>query len=103
MNIELLRCKNDGRVFEMAGLKMMMFDNGAGESLRCRFICDWCKVDTYVTGKERLFMEIERNDPDVVLIDVNVYERIDGIETSRMIRSKFNVGEGGCNIFRSGS
>ena len=75
----------------MPGLSMMMFDNGNGTGIRCRFISEWCKVESFVPDTERLLSEIEKNDPDVVLIDMDVYERIDGIETSRMIRSKFNV------------
>ena len=36
-------------------------------------------------------MEIEKVKPDVVLMDLGLYEKIDGIETSRMIRSRFDV------------
>ena len=75
----------------MLGLSMMMFDNGNGTGIRCRFINEWFKVESFVPDTERLLSEIEKNDPDIVLIDMGVYERIDGIETSRMIRSKFNV------------
>ena len=75
----------------MSGLKLMMFDNGTGTGIRCRFISEWCKAESFVPDTERLLLEIEKNDPDVVLIDLNVYARIDGIETSRRIRSKFNI------------
>ena len=29
--------------------------------------------------------------PDVVVMDLGLYEKIDGIETSRVIRSRFDV------------
>ncbi len=39
----------------------------------------------------RLFSEIEKTHPDVVVMDLDLYAKIDGIETSRMIRSQFDV------------
>jgi len=35
--------------------------------------------------------EIEKTNPDVVVIDLELYAKIDGIETTRRIRSQFNV------------
>ena len=75
----------------MPGLSMMMFDNGTGTGIRCRFINEWFKVESFVPDTEMLLLEIEKNEPDVVMIDMYVYERIDGIEISRVIRSEFNV------------
>ena len=66
----------------MLGLKAMFFDKGNNENVRCRFICDWCKVESYVYSNSRLFLEIEKTRPDVVVMDLNLYEKIDGIETS---------------------
>ena len=48
-------------------------------------------MDSYVLGKEDLLSEIERNKPDIVFIDMGLYARIDGIETSKIIRSLFKV------------
>ena len=75
----------------MPGLKMMMIDNGTDQGIRCRFISEWYKVDTFVSGKEGLLSEIEKNKPDVVLIDMNLYAKIDGIETTQRIRSQFDI------------
>ena len=75
----------------MSGLSMMMFDNGNGRGIRCRFISEWCKVESFVPDTERLLSEIEKNNPGVVLMDMNLYAEIDGIETARTIRSKFNI------------
>ena len=75
----------------MPGLKAMFLDEGPDENIRCRFICDWCKVESNVYSDAKLFLEIEKTHPDIVVIDLNLYAKIDGIETSRMIRSRFDV------------
>ena len=75
----------------MSGLKAMFLDEGPNKNIRCRFICDWCKIESYVYSNARLFSEIEKTHPDVVVMDLGLYEKIDGIKTSRMIRSKFNL------------
>ena len=48
-------------------------------------------MNSYVYTKEKLFSEIEKNKPDVVLIDLDLYATMDGIETSRKIRTRFEV------------
>jgi hypothetical protein len=65
--------------------------NGTDQGIRCRFISEWYKVDTYVPDKEGLLSEIKKNNPDVVLMDMNLYAEIDGIETTRTIRSQYNI------------
>ena len=75
----------------MPGLKAMFLDEGHNRNIRCRFICDWCKVESNVYSNAKLFSEIEKTHPDVVVMNLDLYAKIDGIETSKMIRSKFNV------------
>ena len=75
----------------MSELKMMMFDNGTAQEIRCRFISKWYKIFSFVPDKERILSEIEKNNPDVVALDLDLYAKIDGIETSRKIRNQFNV------------
>jgi len=75
----------------MPGLKAMFLDNGPNGNIRCRFICDWCRIESYVYSNARLFSEIEKTHPDVVVMDLDLYAKIDGIETSRKIRSQFDV------------
>jgi len=75
----------------MPGLKAMFLVKGPNKNIRCRFICDCCKIEAYVYSNERLFSEIEKTHPDVVVMALNLYSKIDGIETSRMIRSQFDV------------
>jgi CheY-like chemotaxis protein len=75
----------------MPGLRAMFLDEGHNENIRCRFISDWCKVESNVYSSARIFSEIERKHSDVVVMDLDLYEKIDGIETSRRIRSQFGV------------
>lgn len=75
----------------MAELTMMLFEKGPENDIRCRAINGWFKMDSYVSSKKKLLLEIEKVKPDVVLMDLDLYARIDGIETSRKIRSQFRV------------
>ena len=75
----------------MPGLRAMFLDEGRNENIRCRFICDCFKIESYVHSNARLFSEIEKTHPDVVVMDLGLYAKIDGIETSRKIRSRFDV------------
>ena len=75
----------------MPELKVMFLDRGPNGNIRCRFICNCYKIESYVRSVARLFSEIEKTNPDVVVMDLNLYAKIDGIETSRMIRCQFDV------------
>ena len=75
----------------MAELTMMLFETGPENNIRCRAINGWFKMDSFVSSREKLLLEIEKVKPDVVLLDIGLYEKIDRIETSRMIRSRFDV------------
>ena len=75
----------------MAGLTMMLFEKGSENNIRCRAVNGWFKMDSHVSSKEKLLLEIEKVNPDVVAMDLGLYEKIDGIETSRVIRNRFDV------------
>jgi CheY-like chemotaxis protein len=75
----------------MQGLRAMFLDEGNNANVRCRFISDYCKIESYVYSNARLFAEIEKTHPDVVVMDLDLYAKIGGIETSRKIRSQFGV------------
>ena len=75
----------------MVDLTMMLFEKGPENNIRCRAINGWFKRDSYVSSREKLFLEIEKVKPDVVLMDLVLYEKLDGIETSQMIRSRYDV------------
>ncbi len=40
----------------MSWVKMMMFDNGTELGIRCRFISEWYKIDTFVSGRACLLI-----------------------------------------------
>jgi len=48
-------------------------------------------MDSYLPNIEGLLEEIERNTPDIVVMDIDLYATMDGIETSRKIRTRFDV------------
>ena len=75
----------------MEGLKVMSLEAGNEMGIKCRFISKWFKMDFYVPDKKLLLYEILRNRPDVVLMDLNLYAEIDGIETTQKIRSQFDI------------
>ena len=75
----------------MAELTMMLFEKGPENNIRCRVINGWFKMDSYVYTQEKLLMEIGKIRPDVVVMDLDLYAKIDGIETSRKIRNRFDV------------
>ena len=70
---------------------IMMLDEGVNRSIRCRFICNWLRVESHVHTNARLFAEIEKTHSDVVVMDLGLYARIDVVETSRLIRSQFDI------------
>jgi CheY-like chemotaxis protein len=69
-------------------MSVMILDEGFNRSIRCRFICDWFRAESYVCSNARLFLEIQKRHPDVVVMDLDLYARIDGIETSKKIRTQ---------------
>ena len=75
----------------MAKLTMMLFEKGPENNILCRAINGWFKRDSFVSSTENLLVEIGKVKPDVVLMDLGLYEKIDGIETSRVIRLRFDV------------
>ena len=75
----------------MPGFTMMLLEKGPENNIRCRVINGWFKMESYIHTREKLLSEIERNRPDVVALNLDLYARIDGIETSRNIRSQFDI------------
>jgi DNA-binding response OmpR family regulator len=75
----------------MAKLTMMLFEKDPENNIWCRAINGWFKRDSYVSSTEKLLLEIGKIKPDVVVLGLGLYSKIDGIETSRVIRSQFDV------------
>jgi len=69
----------------------MWLDEGFDQGIRCRLVDEFFKIESYVFTKEGMLSEIEKTHPDVIVMDLELYEKMDGIETSRKIRSQFDV------------
>ena len=69
----------------------MFFNKEHNHNIRCRFICECFKVESYIQTAEELLSEIEKTNPNVVVMDLSLFAKIDGVETSRKIRSQFDV------------
>ena len=63
----------------MSEQSVMMFEEGTDKGIRCRFISEWFKIESYLYTREKLLSEIEKNRPDIVVLDLDLYARIDGI------------------------
>ncbi len=72
--------------------KVMLFEADEKMGLRCRFISERCKIVSYMyaTG-DGLLLEIKKHNPDVVFINRNLYARVDGIKTSKIIQCQYNI------------
>ncbi len=72
--------------------KVMLCEADEKIGMKCRFISGWCKIDsyTYATGNG-LLLEIKKHNPDVVFLDLNLYDRIDRIKTSKIIQCQYNI------------
>ena len=75
----------------MSEQSVMWLEIGIDQEIRCRFISEWFKMNSYVYSKEGILSEIDKNKPDIIVMNLDLYERMDGIETSRKIRSRFDV------------
>ena len=73
----------------MSVSSILIFEEGFNRGIRCSYISDSVKVDSYTFGRDSLLTAIERNMPDLVLMDL--YEQIVGIDTSRQIRNQFGI------------
>ncbi len=75
----------------MSVQSVMWLEMGKDKGIRCRLHKESFIIYSYVYSIEGLMSEIEKNRPDVVMFDLDLYEKMDGIETSRKIRNRFDV------------
>ena len=75
----------------MDAQSVMWLEMATDKGIRCRMGKEGFMIYSYVYSIEDLMLEIEKNKPDVVVMDLDLYERMDGIETSRKIRNRFDV------------
>ena len=86
---------------------VMWIEMATGQGVRCRMLKEGFLICSYVYSIEDLMLEIEKSKPDVVVMDLDLYERMDGIETSWKIRNRFNIpvmyDSSGANCFQQRS
>jgi hypothetical protein len=59
---------------DMEGKKIIVFDGGSDHKIRYRFVSEWFRIDSSMSAKEQIIWEIERNCPDAVLLDPDLYK-----------------------------
>ena len=53
-------------------MKSLVFNEEFDRNIRCRFISEWFKMDSYIYTKEKLISEIDRNRPNVIVMDLDL-------------------------------
>ena len=75
----------------MSVQSIMMFEEGFTRGIRCRYISNSVKLDSYVSSKESILAEIERNMPDLVLMDLDLGggpQNLDNVISSKSAKIK---------------
>ena len=73
------------------GTKLVRVEGGNGGDIVLRFISKWSKVDSVVSSKEELILEIEKLRPDAVILDMNLFDTIGGVEIKRKLEDQFDI------------
>ena len=72
-------------------LKLMTLSEGDNKEIKCGFANRYFKRISRIPSKEDIIQEIEKLKPDVMLIALNLYDRIGGIDTLNLIRDRLDV------------
>ena len=72
-------------------IKLMTLSEGADKEIKCGLASRYFKRICRIPSKEDIVPEIEKLKPDVVVIDLDLYDRIGGIETMHMISDRFDI------------
>ncbi len=75
----------------MAESKVMLFEADDKMGILFMLISERYKVYSYIMNKIELLLEIKTNKPDIVFLDSDLYAKIDGIETTQVIRCQYDV------------
>ena len=69
----------------------MTLSEGADKEIKCGLASRYFKRICRIPSKEMIIPEIERFKPDVVVLDMSLFEKIGGIETMHTIRDQFDI------------
>ena len=72
-------------------LKLVSVEYGNDGDMLIQFTSKWGKVVTHVSTIEGLILEIESLNPDAVVVDIGLYDRIGGIDTLNLIRDRIDA------------
>ena len=73
------------------GIRLMTLVEGDDKEIKCGLASRYFKRICRIPSKEDIVPEIEKLKPDVVVIDLDLYDRIGGIETMHTIRDQFDI------------
>ncbi len=71
--------------------RLVRVEFGTEGNMSIRFISSWGKVIVQVSHIEGLIEAIERLNPDAVVVDIGLYDRIGGIDTLNLMRDRLDV------------
>jgi hypothetical protein len=71
-------------------IKLMTLSEGVNRGIKCGLASRYFKKISLIP-KEDIVPEIEKLKPDVVVIDLDLYDLIGGIETMHMISDRFDI------------
>ena len=72
-------------------LKLVRVGFGTGGDMLIRFISAWGKVVIHASDIAGLVRQIERLNPDAVVVDIGLYDRIGGIDSLNLLRDILDV------------
>ena len=73
------------------GIKLMMLAEGVDKTIQCGIASRYFKRFSRIPSKEMIMPEIEKYKPDVVVINLDLHDRIGGIETIHKISDRFDI------------
>jgi len=76
---------------EKEGIKLLTLFEGDDKEIKCGLASRYFKRISHIPSKEDILPEIEKLKPDVVVIDIDMYDRIGGIDTLNLIRDRLDV------------
>ena len=72
-------------------LKLVRVGFGTEGDMLIRFISAWGKVVIHASDIAGLVRQIERLNPDAVVVDIGLYDRIGGIDSLNLLRDILDV------------
>lgn len=72
-------------------LKLVRVGFGTEGDMSIRFISAWGKVVIHASDIPGLVRQIERLNPDAVVVDIGLYDRIGGIDSLNLLRDILDV------------